>query len=261
MEFVCQKHALEELKFLAEKEAHSLLVEGISGCGKTYVCNQYAKMINADEVVSVQPSVADIRELIDECIMLKSKIAIIIENLDTGVVNASHALLKFLEEPKSNIYILITVRNMYSVPDTIRSRSHLVSLQCPTDEDLKVYTRNVYPAAADRIIDSANWEMMRTFKDIQVFHSLLHDHSDYLNNLPTLFQFKDPVSSCVWKMQKFDDGSDTPLEFVIRFLMQFNKTNRYIQRACMDCLRELELRRISKQGVLSKLVLECKYGG
>ena len=94
MNFICQKYSLNELQQLANKDRHSVLIEGSSGCGKTYLARQYAQMIDVYDFINVEPKVQDIRNTIDSCLQLGNKVVICIENLDKGVSGASYTLLK-----------------------------------------------------------------------------------------------------------------------------------------------------------------------
>ena len=109
MEYRCQMNALEELKELAKSDRHSILIEGFEGCGKSYLAHEYRRMLGIHDFCIVKSDMDSIRETIDSTTTTNSKIVLCIENLDCGVVNVSYALLKFLEEPQNNVYIVVVV--------------------------------------------------------------------------------------------------------------------------------------------------------
>ena len=94
---------------------------GPEGCGKSYLARQFAIKLGVDDFALVEPTVAGIREISDLCSEITTPIVICIENLDTGVVAASYTLLKFLEEPRKNVHVVVTARNIKHLPDTIPS--------------------------------------------------------------------------------------------------------------------------------------------
>ena len=123
MNFVSQNTPTLQLMDLANSRHHSILIEGPQGCGKTYLAKQYAAMLNVSDFEVVKCSVDTIRDAIDETCKIKNDVVICLENLDDGVLSASYTILKFLEEPLPNVYIVVTCRNLKKVPDTIISRS------------------------------------------------------------------------------------------------------------------------------------------
>ena len=139
MNFICQQNAIAELKSLSKYLRHSVLIEGPSGSGKSFLAKQYSQYLNILDFQVINPRVDDIRYCIDTCSGINNDIVICIENLDTGVREASYALLKFLEEPSDNIYVIITCNSIHHVPDTIVSRSSIVSINAPARADIDTY--------------------------------------------------------------------------------------------------------------------------
>ena len=115
MELISQRAALEDLHRLADANKHSILIEGSEGCGKSYIAKQYATMLDIVDFQVVEPKVQCIKEAINSCYVIDNPIVLYIENLDTGVLAASYALLKFLEEPSSHVYIVIYGERFSSV--------------------------------------------------------------------------------------------------------------------------------------------------
>ena len=112
-----------------------------------------------------------------------NKVVICVENLDCGVVSASYTLLKFLEEPLPNVYIVITCRNVKHVPDTIISRSAVVNTCPPVDIDISSYSLSKNPARFKELQNTLIWRCVRTFKDAETVLNMTSSQLSYFQNL------------------------------------------------------------------------------
>ena len=74
------------------------------------------------------------------------KIALI-EEADTLSISAHNALLKTLEEPPSQVMIILLARRTSQLPATILSRCRMIKLDC--DE----------PTCIDFLLDSSQWQV------------------------------------------------------------------------------------------------------
>ena len=258
MNFKCQEEPIAELNKLAQAHRQSIIIEGARGNGKTYLARQYAKMIDILDFELVEPKVDSIRSSIEECIKINQPVVICIENLDKGVQSASYALLKFLEEPPANVYIIITCQNIQMVPDTIISRSSVVTLNPPIDSDLELYARDKFGGRYDDIKRISLWSSVRAFQDVDLVMSFSPDKISYFNSLSDTCKFNDSVSNIIWKLGHFDDNTETPLEFVIRFVMNIVRTP-FVEKCGIDCIRDLNQGRIASHAVLAKFVFNAKY--
>ena len=258
MNFICQQAAISELDSLAKSNRHSVLIEGPEGSGKSYLAKQYATLLGVPDFQEVVPKVDAIKETIDNCMQISTPIVLCIENLDTGVPAASYALLKFLEEPLPNVYIVVTCRNIKHVPDTIISRSAVVVTSPPVDTDVCGYAMM---KNADRFKEmqlTRIWKCVRTFRDAEIALNMTNAHIEYFNGLTELAKFRDSVSNLVWKIGHYPDNSETPVEFVIRYLMDLVNT-AHVRQAGITCISELNQSRIAGHAVLAKFVFEAKY--
>ena len=259
MNLQCQVEPLKELKLFSDSNVHNILIEGPSGCGKTYLSRQYSDFIDSDGFIEVGSTVNDIRTTIDDLYGTSSKLVLCIENLDSGVASASYSLLKFLEEPYDNIYIIVTCRNMYDVPDTIRSRCRMISVPNPTVDDINTFGKFLDLEKYEKYFKSELWMSIRTFTDIKYFYSLTDDKISYIIGLFKSDEFKGAVSDNVWKIRYFDDGSTTNVQFILKYLLYLNngKQRRIYIYSCLD---DLYKSRHSLHAILSKLFLDLKYG-
>lgn len=255
-----QKESIEELTNLAKSDRHSLLIEGPSGCGKSYLAKQYAMMLGVSDFASVNPTVPAIRETIDASYNLTSPVVFCIENLDAGVAGASYTLLKFLEEPSKNVYLVVTCRNRYKVPDTIISRSACISMSAPIESDIKDYAE-IKDAARYNLMKSYDvWKAVRTLKDVDNVLHFNQTQIDYFSEIKEACTFKDSVANLSWKLGHYNDNSETDIPFVINYIIQVCNSSR-IQKHGISCIKDLTSARIASHAVLAKFIFECKYGG
>lgn len=258
MNFVCQNIAMNELDSLAKSDKHSILIEGAEGSGKTYLAMQYAQKLGIGDFQQVVPKVDVLKETINTCLQLNNPVVLCIENLDVGVAGASYVLLKFLEEPLPNTYIVVTCRNINNVPDTIVSRSAVVVTSPPVELDISSYALSKNSMRFNELRGSRLWSCVRTFKDADTVLNLNSQQLDYFNSLSEVAQFKDSVSNLVWKISHYADNTETPVDFVIRYLMDLINTT-HVRRAGIECIRDLSQSRIASHAVLARFAFECKY--
>ena len=258
MNFTCQQAAISDLSSLAERRRHSVLIEGVEGSGKTYLAQHYAKLLDISDVQIVEPNVQSIKSTIEACYKIDNEVVLCIENLDTGVAAVSYALLKFLEEPNPNIYIVVTCRNINRVPDTIISRSVCVLTSPPIDSDIAIYASNKDNTKFTELRTRHIWSCIRTFKDVDIVLSMTSQQIEYFNSLSSMMGFKDTVSNMMWKLGHYPDNSETPIEIVIRYIVELSDSS-HIRQAGIQCLSDLSNSRIASHAVLAKFLFECKY--
>ena len=259
MEFRSQVEPITQLKLLAESNRQSVLIEGPPGCGKTYLGRYYGNILNIKDVVSVVPRVGDMKEAIDGAIAVENPILLCIENLDTGVPAASYALLKFLEEPLPNVYIVVTCRNIRFVPDTIISRSAVVTVGPPTQTDLNEYGRCTNSDAFAKVSNSLVWQCIRTLSDADAVLKMSTEELSYYINLQQVVKFSDSVSNTVWAISHYShNNTECNLELAIRSIIALSK-NPFVMRCGIECIRELNEGRVAKHAILSKFVFNAKY--
>lgn len=258
MELISQKSSIEDLARLAKEYKHSILIEGVEGSGKSYLAKQYAMMLDILDFQMIEPKVQNIKDAINACYMVENSIVICIENLDAGVLAASYALLKFLEEPADHVYVIVTCRNIQNVPDTIISRSAVVTVPPPIESDLITYANEKNSAQYLYLQNQPIWKCAKTFKDVEIILELDSGKLDYFNTLISNIQKHNSVSNLVWMLQKYPDNSLTPIQLVIRYIM-YTTNSKTIWNAGHSCLHELSLGRIATHAVLAKFAFELKY--
>jgi len=257
MNLVCQQEAIENLKLLAEHQQHGVLIVGDSGSGKTFLAKQYAKELKISDFYKINPVVADLRLMTETVTENTNPVVLCIENLDSGVVQASAPLLKIIEDCPSHIYIVVTCNNYYAIPDTIPSRCALVNINPPTRSDIEQYAKSKDTTAYEFLKDKKIWKCIKGFGDTDAVLKFTPEHLKYFESLEKVAWNKDTVSNISWKLQHYEDKAETPLPLVIRYITQNIGPN--YRKVCIECLNDLAENRISKNAIVSKLVFELKY--
>lgn len=258
MKAIGQTSAYSELSILAENKKHSILIEGAEGTGKTYLAREYARMLSVADFQIVDPKVQDIRDAVTSCSMLSSPVVLCIENLDTGMLSASYALLKFLEEPPMQVYIVVTCRNIQNIPDTIISRSECVTVGLPTTGDLDNFAKytDEFRYSTFKLRDL--WKTVVTYNDVHTILQMDASQVEYFDSLVDVVMSKDTISNKSWKLQKYPSGKDTPTRLVIRHIMN-SANSKSVWDAGYRCLKDIDIGRLSANAVLSKFLMDCKY--
>lgn len=259
IDFTCQHETIDQLRDYAQCHSHSILIEGAEGSGKSYLAQMYAKeMLGIEDFYIIPPTVQNIRAVIDDCYRLSNPIVIIIENLDLGVKAASYTLLKFLEEPVSHAYVVVTCRNIKNIPDTIISRSLSLVTSPPIPSDIDKFARTYNHSRFDIVRKHNVWNCVHTFKDAQIILDMSDSQLDYFDSMKDILTFKDSISNMMWKLGHYSDNTETPIDIVIEYIMYISKNN-HIKKAGIDCIRDISSGRIAQHAAIAKFLFEVKY--
>lgn len=260
MEFTSQSNCLQDLQLLSSDNRHSLLIAGPSGSGKTYLAGQYADMLGVSDFQMVKPLVSDIRDRLDLCIQFGSPIVLCIENLDLGLPAASYTLLKNLEEPQENLYIVVTCRNIRKVPSTIISRCVCVEVDPPLMNDLGRYAKLKDSTKFNSVKNTPLWKTIRSFQDIDTVFNMTVEEQEYILNYPNILEKHDSIGNIQWALCHYANNKELPLELCMRYLLDTLQNPYHIKR-CIDCLNDISDSRIASHAAVAEFVLEYKYGG
>ena len=257
MELTFQESSLKDLEYIADKDSHSILISGIRGCGKTYVANQFAKMKHISTFHSIQPKIADIRTMMSQSLSLSDNQVICIEDLDDGVYGTSQALLKYLEEPTDNIYVIITCNNVSKLTNTIPSRAIPVNIRHPVAKDLQEFAKYVNPSKYKQYYDSLVFKSCKSLSDIKSCMNFTYDQVQYFENYKNDNFLRGSVDSLMWNMSHFDDNQPCDISWCFKCIVT-GDCSTIIKRASIDSLLQLEGKRISKKAILGEFAMRVK---
>ena len=134
--------------------SHAQLISGDDGIGKSILAEILGKLIlNGDlnreyvDIINYKPSKAsfgvdDVRNIIDEVNKKPfegDKKVIIIHEGNKLTIQAQNALLKTIEEPPMEVYIIILCESLELILATIKSRCEIYKLTPLTKEELYRY--------------------------------------------------------------------------------------------------------------------------
>jgi hypothetical protein len=114
------------------------MLEGDSGSGRHLIC-QYL----SDKFQIPQEDISDnlSYDKIEEITLRVTPYLYIIDS-DKLTVKNENVILKFLEEPLKNAYIIILARDKYDLIETIRNRCHILALAKYSKNSLKPFITN-----------------------------------------------------------------------------------------------------------------------
>lgn len=257
MKLSYQSSAIQELKKLADSDRHSIIISGIAGSGKTYLANEFAKYLHIFTFHSIAPKVANLKELISDSYKLSENQVICIENLDKGVPAASQVILKYLEEPLPNVYVIITCNNISKLTSTVLSRSIQVNLNHPDKESLNVFARSLDARKYELVNTLEVYDACKSLSDIRNVMALSLDKLKYYEAFTSEKFWSQSIDQIIWQLGHFPDNSklDVKLGLQVIFATWQDPNDRF---KILSALMSLEQDIISEHAVLSKLVLSLK---
>lgn len=116
----------------------TIMLEGLSGSGRHSICNYIAETYNLElEDISDNLTYEKIEE-----INLRIKPYLYIIDSSKLTIKNENAILKFLEEPLKNAFIILLSENRYNQITTIRNRCHILAMETYEQETLKSFITN-----------------------------------------------------------------------------------------------------------------------
>lgn len=158
-------------------------------CGECKHCklvaaNTYPDLIRISEPEdSSAIAIDDIRELIAKLSLTRHfdayKVAVI-ERAELMNTNAANALLKTLEEPPENTILILVTSSPMSLPATIRSRAHSLTLPTPTESEALNWL--------NEIAGQSEWEQLLKVSQGAPLKALEYHETDLLDQRITVMQ-------------------------------------------------------------------------
>lgn len=259
MELKFQQHAIEELKLAATFNKQSIIISGDKGTGKTYLAKLYAGFIKCENFITLNSSINDIREAMSEVYDTKDKVVVCFENLDKAMLSSSYALLKFLEEPKSNVYVIITSRKLHYLPDTIISRSNVISIAHPTKIDIDEYAKSIDNTKYHLLCNQPIWKGATSLSYVKKIFDMTIEEIEYYETSHSILKSNKCISTLSWDISHFKhNNQQCDIQFLINYIINTTFDAR-IKRHAISFMNDLEYLKIAQHALLIKFLFDCKY--
>lgn len=137
-----QKGLIEDLHIQVENGTFPrfVIIAGAKGSGKKTLANLIYKMFGKGVLSERGIGVQEVRDTIDTAYKIAgSQCIYLFADADTMSVQAKNALLKVTEEPPHDAYFIITVSDINTMLDTIRSRATIYNMLPYSREELLEY--------------------------------------------------------------------------------------------------------------------------
>lgn len=114
------------------------LIQGARSWGKKQLVTEIAKLMSID-LVTFENKVDDLRECIRLAYEQTSPILYVLTDGDTMSTAAKNSILKLVEDPPKNAYIVMLVENVETILPTIRSRAYSFQMDSYTQDEIRLY--------------------------------------------------------------------------------------------------------------------------
>ncbi len=149
---------------------HAIMISGRSGIGKAEFAKQLAKKILQTENIDNHPDFKHIAKIegkkniaVDQIIQIAnffqnssaqgSAKIVLIEAIEDLNVSSSNAILKILEEPNKNCFLIITCGNFAQILPTIKSRCQIYKVKNLSLTEFKNSFNNLRPSFLPKLSD------------------------------------------------------------------------------------------------------------
>lgn len=125
------------------------IIVGPKGSGKKTLCEYIMGHSNMFWCFEPDNKVETVRNVILESYKVTVPTCYIFTDVDDMSVASKNALLKVTEEPPNKAYFIMTVCNINTILDTVKSRATVYQIQPYVPEELIDYTKSVYQATPE----------------------------------------------------------------------------------------------------------------
>lgn len=181
-----QEKLIEVINNLNKFPRFSIVTGSKNSGRKTLVKKVIAKKIGA-KIIEIGQKVDDIRELKNVAHTQNERIIYLISDADNMRIQAKDALLKLVEEPPRNTYVIITLLNNEKLTETLKSRAVEFIIGKYTEEEIDSYI--------SKVIEEKNIEITDTELDLIKEVIYVPGEFEYLYNSNALevFNFAEKV--------------------------------------------------------------------
>ncbi len=209
-------------------------------CEQCLNCQKSNLLLHPDLIVYPQNKkdvilVEDVKNLIENAYIKPfeaEKKVFVFKNFSSANIQSQNKLLKILEEPPKNVYMLLCVKNINKVLPTIISRCQKVKLNSLSDDEIKTFFdfNELTDESIERIVDMAQGSLEKaiSYSNDKVFLKVFDDCIDVLNNLKNSSQLLN-FSSKFSTKESFETAL-VVFESMFRDLLMFRLNKRDLIR-------------------------------
>ncbi len=125
------------------------IIVGPKGSGKKTLTDMIIKQMSVNVFYHSAVGVSQVRDAIDKMYKTVDKSIFTFYDADDMSIQAKNALLKVAEETPNNVHIIMTVKDLTNVLDTIKSRANIYFMQRYSRKELIEYAHKVLNARHD----------------------------------------------------------------------------------------------------------------
>lgn len=261
MQIIGQEKLLNILNAYLENNSlpTSLLFVGEKGCGKHTIASYISSRLNID-IVDISEQITE-EYLIDRYISANKNIYLL--DFSSISIKKQNALLKFIEEPPVNSYIIAICEDKSQVITTIQNRCQILTFDKYSKQQLENFTDNEYLLSVcktpGRII---NFQALSNI-DIEYYRQLIKTILEkiYNANIANILTISNKVA---FKEEESKDKLPIDLfllmlkeETVSRVIAGQDLSNQYviIEKLFNDCL----IPHINKKYLFENFLIRLKY--
>ena len=166
------------------------IVTGQKGQGKTTLINYIICQLKL-YALEFGIGIDEIRNMIELAYKQTEPMMIIINNADNMSTNAQNSLLKLVEEPPYNCYIILELNDINNTLETIRSRCQEFKMENYTEKEIETFILNI-----DENIDGDSKLILKQICQNKYQISLMIEYG-----VQEFYQFVEKVVDNIYKVQ------------------------------------------------------------
>ena len=274
-----QKKVLRYVDNLIKKEfPRFAIITGAKGQGKTELAIEISKKMKIP-FCNIGIKIDDIREMIEMAYKQTEPIIYLIQNADKMSLNAKNSLLKLVEEPPQQAYIIMELQQIENTLDTIKSRCQEIKLDSYELKDIEKFMEK---EKAD--LDEENQKIVKCLAKncYEVKELIRYNPIKFKNYVDKVFENIDKVQSAnsfkiADKLDVKEDGNGYNVKLFLESLAADYLANYYIKMnehtdegytlcfkylKCVDIIYKhidkLKVNGINVQSIIDMLILDIR---
>ncbi len=202
--------------------AKSIVCEHYNACGRCKACKLFEAESHPDvkRVVSEKPSIGvdlirEVGDFVNTTSQLLHNKVVIIEDIERLTESSSNSLLKTLEEPSQNTYLILSTSSANAVLATIKSRCEKITINSPKINESLNWV-------ASQTSQSVSKEGLLAFsgRPLEYLESLNDQSLNYNTFVQSFTDLLESKTSAIKLSEQFKDDCDRALSWSYQILTQ-----------------------------------------